>query len=327
MLLILLHLSWNCNGQISKEQKEHVTHARVDSTGQVGTIMNFVPPDYGVKPNRNPARPSGYVFFDSSGQEINYLTEEKLCAENPYNNAALEKKDRQKCNSYYSFRVKDFPMRRIKDAFSKTLKKSPPDTIIDKTSEITILISGINYNPQNPNYLVITYALKLYNEEGNEEWVESTIHVYDRRGRRVSTIVDNHNVEGTFISPDGRYIIANKIFGMTGDGVSDMYIGIVVYDANKNRLIGDIGNENGIYYTDVKLSNYEKGYFLLRSSLYKDDTYSDDFLSLKLIIDPNNRILYQKIVEDFQDSPLPLYIKSAIHPDGEDITTYDILHF
>lgn len=106
-----------------------------------------------------------------------------------------------------------------------------------------------------------------------------------------------------------------------------MYIGIVVYDANKNRLIGDIGNENGIYYTDVKLSNYEKGYFLLRSSLYKDDTYSDDFLSLKLIIDPNNRILYQKIVEDFQDSPLPLYIKSAIHPDGEDITTYDILHF
>jgi hypothetical protein len=325
LLILMLGMSVGCKGQ--EPQKP--------SNVQVKTIPDSILPKNLPTPphltarvmlNENPAREGGFVFIDSKEKEVGFLSEKELNNRNPYSKNSLASKKLEGDDFYNQF--KGLSPEEIRMRLPKGLKSLPSDLILKNAGVITTNLTSYDFNQDNSQFLVVTYSIVIYNKQSlEEEWVETTIHVYDKQGVLISTIVDNHNMQGSFISSDGKYILANEILGRIGDGVGETNIGLVVYDVKKSKLIEKIVNKNGFYITDAKMSLYEDGCFLLYASLFKDIFTSDDFISLILVIDPNKRRLYQKKIEETQKTIPILRLKSETTPEGVDISTFDVLHF
>lgn len=322
VLLILLFLNWKCSGQVSKEQKAQ-RDTLVDSMPVPGSL-----PIFGIKLQDSPIRQAGYVFLDSTGKEIKFISEEEIFAINPYKKINLKPEDGGKDGYFRSYPVHNLSLQDIKSSLPGNLRTIPPDDVLKKIGVIHAFVGNCDYDVQNPQYLMVVYVLIMYGAESmTEEWAETTIQVYNNNGELISTIKDNCYLQGTYISSDGRYILANEMFGRIGDGWSEVDEGLAVYDVEKSNLIGKIINENGIYYTDVTFAKYERGHFLLYAKLYKDIENSDVFTLSKLVINPAKKNVYQKIVEAKLENLPPLQIKSNRYPSGEDLSTYELLHF
>ena len=325
LLFLMFGMSVGCKGQEPQKSGNEQVKTITDSL-----LLNNQPtPPHltaRVMLNQNPAREDGFVFINSKEEEVSFLSEKELNNRNPYSKNSLAPKKLDGDDFYNQF--KGLSPEEIRTRLPKGLKSLPSDIILKNAGVISTNLTSYDFNQDNSQFLVVTYSIVIYNHQSlEEEWVETTIHVYDKQGDLMSTIVDNHNLQGSFISSDGKYILANEILGRIGDGVGETNIGLVVYDVKKSKLIEKIVNKSGFYITDVKMSLYEDGCFLLYASLFKDIFTSDDFVSLILVIDPNKRMLYQKKIEETQKISPVLQLKSKTNPEGVDISTFDVIHF
>ncbi len=319
-MLLLLQATSACTGQNPADQR--------DTTNQK---QKFVPPLSASKAGISVGYDlpeGGYLFSDDHGLVINTLSQKEIYDRNPYKKAYFKRTiDDGKAGNFQWFNVDSLSVGEIKKGLPKTLKHFPSDKLLSKTSSVTAALTSVNYDWQNPLYLMVTYAIELFERDGSSlDWVETTIHVYDRQGKLVSYIVDNHSIQGMIISPDGKYMLANKIISRMGDGVGESYIGLVVYDVAGSKFLGTIGSEHNAYYLNVTSSRYSNNLFLLYFNSYPDLTKTSEFTPLILIIDPEKRAFYQKKNENpNHNAPDPPLKNSPYF--GEDLSTFQVLHF
>jgi hypothetical protein len=316
--LFILSISISCSGQVPTPAQQSVVGKGTDS---VPTASQS--PKDGIIVNPNPAREDGYSFIDETGTEIYYLSENEIQNRNPYIKNTIPARKTSGEGFYQQF--DGLTTKEIRKTLPTCLKSSPSDIILKKAGVITASLVNVELNPDDPFFLIITYALEIFDKENLvADWTETTIHVYNKKGNLISNINDSHNIQGAFISPDGKYIIANEIIDRIGDGVSEIPASVIIYDVLAQKIIGRLNNEAGNYYTDVRRSIYEKNMFLLYSSLGSELEDARNFKVIKLIIDPGNKKVYHKEVVPTENLPPALRLKSTTVPQGEDIKTYKI---
>ncbi|MCC6411248.1 MAG: hypothetical protein IT270_06295 [Saprospiraceae bacterium] len=312
-----------CTGQNKKD-----VHANTDLTHNTQSPRQPLP-KFGVNVNTDPLRPGGYVFCNLEGKEIAYLAEDELYNKNPYKNLDFPPVKIQD-NGYASYSLEGFSEEKILNALSNHVKIPPKRSVLKEAGILIAALVSWDYYRKNPQHLLVSYGVVLYDKQSwIEIWAESTMHVYNNEGKLVSEITDAKNIQGGCISPDGNFIVANLVLGATGDGQGDQHIGLAVYDVNGKKFIGKINNKNGTYLTNARYCQYEDGCFLIYASLYRDNV-EDEYTLVKLIINPKQKLFYQKKSEPtnnpLNDSYL-LHLKSSQHPNGEDVNTYERFQF
>jgi len=336
VVLLMLCLSAGCSGQEPKKPNAEMTTVK-DSTAQRTPLPKTAPPQkpeppkVGAAVSYDPKKPSGYVFMDAQGKEVNFIAQKDLYNRNPYNkiNLGLARQG-DTPGSFQSYTIKNLSAEEIKKGLPKTLTSIPKEGVIKKIGLINTYLINVDCNWDDPRFMIVSYALVMYDKESlAQEWVETTIHVYDNKGRLISTIVDHHNILGAFISPDGKYILANEILDRFGDGTSEAPIGLVIYDVTKGIFMATLKNRFMDYDHHVNVKDGKFNFYGAFAKNYVIDGGNDDFVSMKFIIDPRNRILYQKpykVGPSSHDRPI-FNSKSSAYPNGEDLSTYEVLRF
>jgi hypothetical protein len=278
----------------------------------------------GYSESTDPKQPEGYVLKDKNGKIIKFIKTDDLYKKNPYMDTNFGSVRPKNITDYRSFNVKNISIEQIKTGLSKSLKIIPSNAILKKAGTIIVSTSTTNLNIENPSYLIIIYKIIMYGKNTSiEDWSESTIHIYDKRGKICSKITDNRNIEDVFLSSDGKYLLTNHILGRTNDCWSDVTLTTLVYDVQNGNHIGSIGksvidlNEN---------VSYQSGKFLAFGVAYKKIEATEETSLMKIIIDPINKRYYQKPYArpnniSRSDEPA-LRSKTSQNEDGEDIGTY-----
>lgn len=320
--LLLFSECTQCNSQTPNTSNNQIN----DSKDSVAT--KFKPTQIptslvGYSEDTDPKHPEGYVLKDKNGKTIKLIKTDYFFHKNPYNDANFGSTSSKDIASFMSFDVKKLSIEKIKKGLPKALKKFPSNKILEKAGTI-ILTSSLNLNIENPNYIIIIYTIAIYGKETSvEDWSETTIHIYDNQGNICSNITDNRNIQGVFLSSDGRYLLANQILGRTGDGWSDVDLTTLVYDLKSNECIGSTRKSVANMTKNVL---YQSGKFLAFGAVYEKFDALEENSLIKIIIDPINKKYYQKAHEkpnniSRSDEPA-LRLKTSQNESGEDIATY-----
>ena len=154
----------------------------------------------------------------------------------------------------------------------------------------------------NLNTLIVGYSFILYKgsslEFGAENWSETTLHIYNKKGVIEKTIVLNENLTRAWPTKDGQYLISKSEAARFGDAESGIVDGIWLYDLRKGKTIGKIPTESKFFYIpnnqfgadDIQIDN---GVFLIYVAVL-EELYNDPIHYEKIIIDPSKRIVYKK---------------------------------
>ncbi|MBL7782795.1 MAG: hypothetical protein JNM22_16325 [Saprospiraceae bacterium] len=277
---------------------------------------------------------SGFIFLDSFGTQIQFIPEKDLYAKNPYIINGIEPSIDHNSDTYRMYFVESLSPSKIKSILPKRLHYHINDTVFEKVSFVNSTVNNWYIDFQDKKYFVISYTLDLLGEDGVGKWAETTIRIYDKNGAEISEIHDNHNIQIIYITPDGKYLIANKVIEAFGDGMGHIYKGMFVYNINNGARLGDIIRltDRSNIVTKIPLNYNRPQYFdnFITGYFYEYDIdRPDNVQAYKMAIDPIDRLLYYMALDDsdFSSGRPVIKLKSATYPKGEDLKYFLIKKF
>jgi hypothetical protein len=182
-----------------------------------------------------------------------------------------------------------------------TAKPIPIDSL--KQANMYNVFPLIEYNL---NTLIVAYSFILYKgsslEFGEENWSETTLHIYNNKGVLKKVMVLNENLTRAWLTKNGQYLLSESVAARHGDGESDTEDGIWLYDLRKGKTIGKIPTESKFFYISSNQFGLDgiqidDGVFLIYVGVL-EELYNDPIHFEKIIIDPSKKMVYKKKMDN-----------------------------
>jgi hypothetical protein len=331
---VVLFFVVNLNISCSQNQDSHTKDTKKENIQEQSPTQTFnkafqstSTPFQRILPSSDPNRP-GYIFIDSFGKEIKFLSNNEIFNDNPYKDIILEKLMIEEATTgFYLYDVKDMTRNDWRKKLSKKVIKLPSSEILSNSGMASISLTNSELDHEKLHYLAISYAIVLYDKESlTQLWAETTIFTYDRKGEIYSKIIDTINILNTFISSDGRYLLTSEYIDARGDGTNGTLTRYVIYDVPHEKKFATINApEKNNSFNGFEYPNYEDSKILFWGLERKGPN------KLKFVIDLENRLCFKKAFDPEKDpfylKGIPLSIKSENVGTTEDLSSYQVFHF
>jgi hypothetical protein len=261
----------------------------------------YRPEDLGIKYHYNT-----YLIFWDGKKAIDSISNDDIALKNPYRNINLNPfKDGEIGIDKGWWRMYDLSslsVRQKEDGLNNILPGKIP---IDSLKRSNMCNSGVYITEYNLNTLIVAYSFILYKgsslEFGEENWSETTLHIYNKKGVIEKTMVLNENLTRAWPTKDGQYLISQSEAARFGDAEPGIKDGIWLYDLRKGKTIGKIPTESKFFWiADIPVGDdvqIDDGVFLIYVGVL-EELYNDPIYFEKIIVDPSKRLVYKKKIDN-----------------------------
>jgi hypothetical protein len=261
----------------------------------------YRPEDLGINYHFNT-----YLIFWDGEKAIDSISSNDIALKNPYRNINLKPFDDGEIGIdkgwWRMYDLSSLSLSQKEDGLNNILPGKIP---IDSLKRSNMCNSGVRITEYNLNTVIVAYSFVLYKgsslEFGAENWSETTLHIYNKKGVLKKVMVINENLTLARPTEDGQYLLSESEAARFGDAESGIVDGVWLYDLHKGKTIGKIPMESKFFRIastqfgyDIQVDN---GTFLiyvgLQNELYTTPSYYE-----KIIVDPSKRMVYKKKMDN-----------------------------